>query len=805
MRKPSRLLSVSSDTSSEVSRQPEPIDRSYSTKSRDKERDKEKEKVQLVAFPIDVAIRLRPPFNDDEGGVVETCFWKRPPVDSTGAPENRTLVHLKAGTRMTEEISFSHVAGPEESNAALYQSLQGSSISQRVFEGYQETVFAYGQTGSGKTHTMFGTDQERGLMHFFLSDVMNLLPDSDAQREPDGGTETGRRATRTGASSVSFSCAAGNSSEKQSPTEPLSPDPHSHPSLPHTEPSNSHAKSASSKFQFPHRSHTGTGTGTGGESTSFSVSQSSPLRNRRTSLIAAPAVVSPCASAVSRTSLSSAAPGPSAKNSALHRSSPSRSSAPLLTLSQSPLAGEIHEGHGMSKPRVEIWLSCIEVKDNGIRDLIPTPSSPSPTKSRQRLDRSLKAQDEKEKGHTGDGSSTGGPSRPFSASVHAKSAHFAPLPSDTGQSKSRASSSVPCPAGQADKRKATSEGPPKARDKGDAAGKESASSSSSSSSVWEREERFNVKAAVCHCRWVRVWSAAAALSLLESAVISREGGTLGVLTLVDLAGSEMHASEGAGGGSAGAGAGPAGGGASALGTDVSKRQTKYINTSLSHLNRMVKRMQKGRREVSDRRQSALNTVLFDAFDEFCGVTMIFCLQPARSCYSQSKSTLQMALECSAIRRERKKVNREENNQCVFADEEEINNFVERARPAERSGARHSSLPAAVGPGFSLLPSPSSFEMFSLTKEGGASFGEKGELQECMGVVKGFVESGGTVEALRRFLEKREGEGEEEVARLQREKELEEERERLQREKEKEREMEKEEQKRREELEEEKRR
>ena len=40
----------------------------------------------------------------------------------------------------------------------------GKPIVEKVVEGYNGTIFAYGQTGSGKTYTIFGQEQNEGLI-----------------------------------------------------------------------------------------------------------------------------------------------------------------------------------------------------------------------------------------------------------------------------------------------------------------------------------------------------------------------------------------------------------------------------------------------------------------------------------------------------------------------------------------------------------------------------------------------------------------------------------------------------------------
>lgn len=106
------------------------------------------------------------------------------------------------------------------------------------------------------------------------------------------------------------------------------------------------------------------------------------------------------------------------------------------------------------------------------------------------------------------------------------------------------------------------------------------------------------------------------------------GAVIGGLTLVDLAGSEREFSED--------------------GSPSRREETKAINVSLTHLNRMLVKMQNGELDESDRRQSALNMILYEYLREDCGVTMIFCIHPEYRFAAQARSTLQMAARCRRI-------------------------------------------------------------------------------------------------------------------------------------------------------------
>lgn len=110
------------------------------------------------------------------------------------------------------------------------------------------------------------------------------------------------------------------------------------------------------------------------------------------------------------------------------------------------------------------------------------------------------------------------------------------------------------------------------------------------------------------------------------------GGSLGTLTLVDLAGNERE---------------------SPNDSVMRRRESKAINVSLTHLNRTLVRMQNGQLDESDRRQGTLNMVLWESLREDCGVTMIFCIHPDRRWATAARSTLQMALRCRKIARQKR--------------------------------------------------------------------------------------------------------------------------------------------------------
>ncbi|PFH35682.1 hypothetical protein BESB_053330 [Besnoitia besnoiti] len=114
----------------------------------------------------------------------------------------------------------------------------------------------------------------------------------------------------------------------------------------------------------------------------------------------------------------------------------------------------------------------------------------------------------------------------------------------------------------------------------------------------------------------------------------------GVLTLVDLAGCEREA--------------PSYLPRNLYSSNTAREEMKWgccsrtLNASISTLNRLIRKMQTGTLDESDRRQSALNRVLFDYLQPECGVCMLFCINPEASELQVSLSTLSIASESRLI-------------------------------------------------------------------------------------------------------------------------------------------------------------
>lgn len=121
---------------------------------------------------------------------------------------------------------------------------------------------------------------------------------------------------------------------------------------------------------------------------------------------------------------------------------------------------------------------------------------------------------------------------------------------------------------------------------------------------------------------------------------------LGVLTLVDLVGcerEEFHINR------------TEGKNESKQETKNERTSSKVLNSSLTSLNKMLRKMQMGILNESDKRQSVLCKVLFDYIQKNCGLCLIFCFNPRIDQKCLTSSTLMMAQDCKKIKNKRKQL------------------------------------------------------------------------------------------------------------------------------------------------------
>lgn len=108
--------------------------------------------------------------------------------------------------------------------------------------------------------------------------------------------------------------------------------------------------------------------------------------------------------------------------------------------------------------------------------------------------------------------------------------------------------------------------------------------------------------------------------------------SIGALTLVDLAGAEKEHDN------------P---------SEQGKSSARILNTSLSSLNRLLRKLQTNSLDESERRQSVLNKCLWEYLRPGCGISLIFCVSPLLKHRCTSLSTLSMATDSKTIHSRRK--------------------------------------------------------------------------------------------------------------------------------------------------------
>jgi len=108
--------------------------------------------------------------------------------------------------------------------------------------------------------------------------------------------------------------------------------------------------------------------------------------------------------------------------------------------------------------------------------------------------------------------------------------------------------------------------------------------------------------------------------------------SIGTLTLVDLAGTEKEHEN------------P---------SEKGRKCARLLNTSLSSLNRLLRKLQTGSLGESERRQSVLNKCLWEYLRPGCGIALVFCASPLLQHRAATLSTLAMATDSKLIQSQRK--------------------------------------------------------------------------------------------------------------------------------------------------------
>ncbi|KAI8377769.1 P-loop containing nucleoside triphosphate hydrolase protein [Radiomyces spectabilis] len=105
-----------------------------------------------VGEKINVICRVRP-FLEDEDGPDDTVVIQNDQITLNNFRNPNNPLHYK----------FPSCHAPDATQQDIYEN-DVLPIIDRVFEGYDATIFAYGVTGSGKTYTMEGTAKDPGII-----------------------------------------------------------------------------------------------------------------------------------------------------------------------------------------------------------------------------------------------------------------------------------------------------------------------------------------------------------------------------------------------------------------------------------------------------------------------------------------------------------------------------------------------------------------------------------------------------------------------------------------------------------------
>jgi len=147
-----------------------------------------------------------------------------------------------------------------------------------------------------------------------------------------------------------------------------------------------------------------------------------------------------------------------------------------------------------------------------------------------------------------------------------------------------------------------------------------------------QEARLNRRVGVSSCNAKSSRSHAVVHLFVQNPAMDGNSSSIGALTLVDLAGTEKEHEN------------P---------SEQGRKSTRLLNTSLSSLNCLLRKLQTGALDESERRQSVLNKCLWEYLRPGCGISMIFCVNPLLRHRAITISTLAMATDSKLIQSLRK--------------------------------------------------------------------------------------------------------------------------------------------------------
>ncbi|WIA31039.1 hypothetical protein OEZ86_001075 [Tetradesmus obliquus] len=129
--------------------------------------------IQELKGNIRVFARVRPPSSsemsaDGGSGALATEFPNSGELLGRGL-DITVPGSLTGQAPQRHSFAFDKVFGPAAGQGAVFEEI--SELIQSALDGHKVCIFAYGQTGSGKTYTMFGNDDNRGIIPRAMAQV----------------------------------------------------------------------------------------------------------------------------------------------------------------------------------------------------------------------------------------------------------------------------------------------------------------------------------------------------------------------------------------------------------------------------------------------------------------------------------------------------------------------------------------------------------------------------------------------------------------------------------------------------------
>ncbi|GMH58955.1 hypothetical protein TrST_g10249 [Triparma strigata] len=147
------------------------------------------------ACPVKVSIRIRPEPNDENAPRHAHNQTNLPPPCITPLKDGKSIMLVpppppgpsqlnpngsaddrrkSVASGGPQTFNFDHVFPSSTSQSSVYSSTVRDLIDD-VVDGYSATVFAYGHTGSGKTYTMFGTNENPGIVPRTVEQIFSTI------------------------------------------------------------------------------------------------------------------------------------------------------------------------------------------------------------------------------------------------------------------------------------------------------------------------------------------------------------------------------------------------------------------------------------------------------------------------------------------------------------------------------------------------------------------------------------------------------------------------------------------------------